>query len=226
MRILVTGASGLLGLNLCLAKAEEFDIYGVVHQNQLINVPFKVINQDLRKKKSIYKIFDIADPDLAINCAAMANIDDCEKYPEAARKINAVVPSYIASICKDRDIPFIQISTDAVFDGLNGNYVETDDPNPLSTYARTKLEGEKRVFEENPQSLIVRVNFFGFSLSGKRSLAEFFLYNLMSGAKILGFTDIKFSPMYVRDLVQILFEMFTNKLSGIYSFLLIILSII
>ena len=54
-----------------------------------------------------------------------------------------------------------------------GDYTEEDSPNPLSVYARTKLEGEQAVTSENPKAIIARVNFYGFSLSGKRSLAEF-----------------------------------------------------
>ena len=216
MRILVTGASGLLGLNLCQAKAKEHDIFGIVHQTQLDNVPFTLIRQDLTDKNSLTEIFNQTEPELVVNCAAMANVDLCEKYPAEAEEINSKFPSYLARNCAERAIPFIHISTDAVFDGKKGNYHESDLPNPLSIYAKTKLEGEKRVLDENPTGLIARVNFFGFSITGKRSLAEFFLFNLISGKKMVGFIDILFSPMYVNDLVEILFNMVRKKLSGIY----------
>jgi len=216
MRILVTGASGLLGLNLCLEKAKEHDIYGIMHQTQLANIPFTLLRQDLTNKNALSEIFDQAKPELVVNCAAMANVDQCEKHPIPAAKINSEVPGYLAKICAERAIPFIHISTDAVFDGKKGNYKETDIPNPLSIYAKTKLEGEKRVLDVNPAALIVRVNFFGFSIPGRRSLAEFFLSNLISGKKVYGFIDILFSPMYVNDLVETLFNMLENKLTGIY----------
>ena len=216
MRILVTGASGLLGLNLCLEKTKEHDIYGIVHQTQLANVPFTLIGQDLTNKNTLSKIFNLTKPELVVNCAAMANVDQCEKHPILAAKINSEVPGYLAKNCVERAIPFIHISTDAVFDGEKGNYKETDVPNPLSIYAKTKLEGEKRVLEVNPAALIARVNFFGFSITGRRSLAEFFLSNLIAGEKVYGFIDILFSPMYVNDLVETLFNMVENKLTGIY----------
>lgn len=216
MRILVTGASGLLGLNLCLKKAKEHDIYGIVHQTQLANVPFTLFRQDLTNKNLLSKIFNQTKPELVINCAAMANVDQCEKNPIPAAKINSEVPGNLAKNCSERAIPFIHISTDAVFDGEKGNYKETDVPNPLSIYAKTKLEGERRVLDINPAALIARVNFFGFSITGKRSLAEFFLSNLISGNKVFGFIDILFSPMYVNDLVETLFNMIRNKLTGIY----------
>ena len=216
MRILVTGASGLLGLNLCLEKAKEYDIYGIVHQTQLTNVPFTLIRQNLTNETTLSEIFDQTKPELVINCAAMANVDQCEKHPILAAKINTEVPGYLAKNCAERAIPFIHISTDAVFNGEKGNYKETDIPNPLSIYAKTKLEGEKRVLDVNQMAIIARVNFFGFSITGRRSLAEFFLRNLISGNKIYGFIDILFSPMYVNDLVETLFKMVGKKLTGIY----------
>jgi len=217
VRILVTGASGLLGLNLCLKKAQEqFDVVGIVHQTWLAKVPFAIISQDLTNKNCLSGIFDRVQPDLVFNCAAMANVDQCEKFSAQAAIINTEVPGDLAKICAQRAIPFIHISTDAVFDGEKGNYIETDKPNPLSVYAKTKLAGEQRVQENDPQALIARVNFFGFSITGKRSLAEFFLKNLISGNKINGFTDILFSPMYVNDLVDTLFNMVAKKLTGIY----------
>jgi len=146
----------------------------------------------------------------------MANVDLCEKHPAQAARVNSEVPGYLAKNCAERTIPFIHISTDAVFDGEKGNYKETDVPNPLSIYAKTKLEGEKRVLEVNSSALIARVNFFGFSVTGRRSSVEFFLNNLISGKKIYGFLDILFSPMYVNDLVETLFNMVKNKLTGIY----------
>jgi len=216
MRILVTGASGLLGLNLCLKEVKEHDIYGIVHQTQLANVPFTLIRQDLTNKNALGKVFNQTEPELVVNCAAMANVDQCEKNPIPAAKINSEVPGYLAKNCAERAIPFIHISTDAVFDGEKGNYKETDVPNPLSIYAKTKLEGEKRVLNANPSALIARVNFFGFSVTGRRSLAEFFLRNLVSNKRVYGFIDILFSPMYVNDLIDTLFNMVKNKLTGIY----------
>lgn len=108
------------------------------------------------------------------------------------------------------------MSTDAVFDGQRGDYTEADEPNPLSVYARTKLEGERAAAQANPETIIARVNMFGWSLSGKRSLAEFFFYNLQSGNLINGFTDVYFCPLLVNDLAQYFFRMLEARLSGLY----------
>jgi dTDP-4-dehydrorhamnose reductase len=110
----------------------------------------------------------------------------------------------------------VHISTDAVFDGQAGNYKEADQPNPLSTYARTKLAGEQLVTRENPEALIARINIFGWSLNGQRSLAEWFFNNLSMKQKVNGFTDVYFCPLLVNDLAKILLKSITIRLAGIY----------
>jgi len=115
-----------------------------------------------------------------------------------------------------RGVRMIHISTDAVFDGVDGGYSEEDTPRPLSTYARTKLAGERAVVEANPAAMIARVNFYGWSLSGKRSLAEWFFNNLSAHQPVKGFTDVFFSPLLVNDLAEILLKMIAKGLSGIY----------
>jgi dTDP-4-dehydrorhamnose reductase len=78
------------------------------------------------------------------------------------------------------------------------------------------LTGEQNVMQNHPHALITRVNFYGFSLSGSRSLAEFFLDRLGAGQPVNGFVDVMFSPLYVNDLVEILMQMVKKDISGLY----------
>ena len=111
----------------------------------------------------------------------------------------------------------MHISTDAVFDGTKGGvYTEEDAPNPQGIYAQTKFQGERNVLSANPDAVVVRVNFFGWSLSGTRSLPEFFINNLSAGKQAQGFTDVFFCPMFVGDLAEILLKVLAKGLSGIY----------
>ena len=162
------------------------------------------------------RLLDQARPEVLIHCAAMADVDSCERNPQTAQAINAEVPARLAALCARRDIRMVHISTDAVFDGQRGSYTEEDLPNPLSVYARTKLEGEGGVLAANPQALVLRVNFYGYSLSGRRSLAEFFLNNLTAGQPLKGFTDVHFCPLYVVDLVDVIFSCLDHQLTGLY----------
>jgi len=216
MRVLVTGASGLLGLNMCLRLSRDHDVHGLVNTHTLSRVPFSVTVVDLMDIETAFKNFSRIKPDVFVNCAAMADVDKCEKNPSDAWTINTAVPGEIAEYCGKNGILFVQISTDAVFDGKKGNYSEDDEPNPLSVYAQTKLQGEENVLSVNPSALVPRVNFYGYSLSGKRSLSEFFLNSLTGGNTVKGFVDVMFCPLYVLDLVDIIFKMLEKKLKGIY----------
>lgn len=215
-RILVTGASGLLGLNLALQACDRADVFGTVFSQELAKVPFKVIRADLIDEHEFSACMDESRPDIIFNCAALANLEACESDPLSARELNAALPERLALISRRRSIKLVHVSTDAVFDGQQGNYSENDLPNPLSVYAKTKLEGEQAVLQSDSRALVVRVNFFGYSLAGKRSLAEFFLYNLAAGTRVFGFNDVLFCPLLVQHLNDILLEMVSKDLKGLF----------
>lgn len=216
MRILVTGASGLLGLNLGLQMASTHEITGV-DRSKLGAVPFRLLNADLLETGACSRIIDAVRPEAVIHTAANALLDACETDPAGARRLNTDLPGKLAEICITRGIRLIHISTDAVFDGTkDGIYTESDAPNPLSVYAQTKLDGEKAVLSANPDAVVARVNFFGWSLSGSRSLVEFFFNNLNAGRQCNGFNDVWFCPMFVGDLAETLVRMLDRGLSGLY----------
>lgn len=215
-RILVTGVSGLLGINLALEAAKQHEVIGVLHQNTLHDHGFETIQADLLDLDAPAYVMDQAKPDWVINCAALANLDYCEQQPELARRLNAELPGRLAIETVKRGIRFLHVSTDAVFNGEKGNYREDDSPAPISVYARTKRLAELAVKSANPQSLIVRSNFFGWSVSGERSLAEFFYNNLLAGNPVSGFTDRLFCPLLANNLAAILLNMLKNKLRGIF----------
>jgi dTDP-4-dehydrorhamnose reductase len=216
MRLLVTGASGLLGLNLALEAARTHEVIGV-DRNTLAAAPFKIIRAELLELGAFERTMDEAKPDAVIHCAAMADVDACEQNPELARQTNAELPARIAQVCVQRKIRLVHISTDAVFDGKkDGSYSEADEPHPGGVYATTKCEGEKAVLQVNSDACVARVNFYGWSLTGKRSLAEFFVNRLSNGTIVNGFTDVIFCPMLVSHLSEILMLMLKRGLRGLY----------
>jgi len=221
MRVLITGASGLLGLNLALEAAGgtssggQHTVLGTVNSHSLRTTAFQVIEIDLTAPGAVERLVEKTEPDWIINCAALANVDACENNPELAFKMNVDVPKKLAVVARG-GARLMHISTDSVFDGQRGEYTEEDAPNPQSLYARTKLLGEQAVLEANPSAAVARVNLYGWSLSGERSLAEFFFYNLAGGNRVMGFTDVYFCPLLVNDLAHILLRMMELELSGIY----------
>ncbi|MBK8823964.1 MAG: SDR family oxidoreductase [Anaerolineales bacterium] len=215
-RILITGASGLLGLNLAQETMNTHDITAV-DRGKLVNAPFKVLNGDLLNTGTLDSALDSAQPEWLINCAALADLEACENNPDLSRRLNIDLPAQMAKACKARGISFVHISTDAVFDGeKDGFYTEEDTPNPLGVYSQTKFDGEQAVFAEDANAIVARVNFYGWSLSGRRSLAEFFHHNLTNNKSMSGFTDVRFCPMLVNDTARTLIKMLQKNLSGLY----------
>lgn len=216
MKVLVTGASGLLGLNLSLGLMGTHAIVGL-DRSKLAGTPFELIKTDLLEPGVCSRLMDEVHPEAIIHTAANANVDACESDPDGARMLNAEFPGQLAELCAKRSVRLVHISTDAVFDGAkDGIYSEDDPPNPLGVYARTKLEGERNVLSANPDAVIARVNFFGWSLSGTRSLSEFFFNKLSNGLQANGFIDVWFCPMFVGDLALTLAKMLEKSLSGLY----------
>ena len=215
-RFLISGASGLLGLNLALDASRAHEVIGV-DRNTLTAVPFKVIRADLLAPNAVHRILNESRPDAVIHCAALANLDACESQPDLARQMNTELPAQFADECARRKIRLVHISTDAVFDGQkDGSYTEGDMPNPIGVYSKTKYEGEKAVLQINPLAIVARVNFYGCSLNGRRSIAEFFVNNLSSGKNVNGFTDVIFCPMWVNHLGTLLIKMLDRGLRGLY----------
>jgi dTDP-4-dehydrorhamnose reductase len=215
-RFLVTGASGLLGLNFALYTCQQHEVIGVVNQHALQQAPFAVHQLELSQPGAARQLLQAIRPQVILHCAAMANVDACESQPELAQRVNADLPGELAALAAEFDCKMMHISTDAVFNGDKGNYVEEDEPAPLSVYARTKLAGEEAVLAANPRAIVARVNFYGWSITGKRSLAEFFYSHLSAGENTKGFTDVHFCPLEVHDLSDLLLEMATKDLQGIY----------
>lgn len=215
-RILITGASGLLGLNTALEIAAEYAVIGQVNRNVLHTEEFTVVQTDLLAPGAVQRLLDETQPDWVIHCAAQANVDACEANPAQAQQLNSEIPRLLAEHVARGGARLIHVSTDAVFDGQRGNYTEDDLPNPLSVYARTKLDGERLVLAANPNAIVARVNLFGWSLSGKRSLAEFFFNKLNAGEPAMGFTDVYFCPLLANDLGRLLVKMLAAGLSGLY----------
>lgn len=215
-RILITGASGLLGLNLCLANWDSHTLLGL-DRGKLHGTPFELVHATLDDPAAASRLIDTLKPDAVIHTAALANLEKCEADPQGARYLNAEIPGILAESAARTSVRFIHISTDAVFDGTkDGIYTETDAPSPPGVYSATKLLGEQNVLSANPAAAVARVNFFGWSLSGTRSLSEFFYNKLSAGEQCNGFTDVYFCPLFVGDLAETLVRMLDKGLSGLY----------
>jgi dTDP-4-dehydrorhamnose reductase len=214
--MLVTGASGLLGINFSLHAREAHSVTGV-DRGRLASAPFNLIQADLLIPGTIAQAIQAARADAVVHCAALADVDLCEKEPLLARRVNVELAGEVARTCARMGVRTLQISTDAVFDGATpGQYTEADTPAPRGVYSQTKRDAELLVMSEDPAALVVRVNFYGWSVPGSRSLAEFFVNRLRAGEPVRGFTDVIFCPMFVNDLVDVLIELLLSDERGLF----------
>lgn len=219
-RLLVTGVSGLLGVNLALLAGETYQVTGVLRGNHAMPIPgrtpFTTLYADLTQPGQVERVLEQADPDVIIHCAALTNVDRCETHPEEAHQANVLLPAWLARAAAQSGARLVHISTDAVFDGARGGYTEEDTPHSINVYADTKLAGERAVMDANADALIARVNFYGWSWTGSRSLAEFFFQRLSAGETVQGYADLIFCPLLVNDLAAILLDMVECNLQGMY----------
>ena len=207
MRILVLGASGMLGSNIFinLCSNTNFSVFGTSSMKSTINglIPIEPTVEH------VAALCEKNEIDLVINCIALTSIEECESRPEAAWILNADFPREIASYCNLRNIRFIHISTDHFYSEPGTIRNETCNMIPLNQYGFTKLSAEKMVLSLNPNSIILRVNFLGKNLlkSKDSSLLTFMLDKLTSGSGINGFADVFFNPVsakYISDLIEYL----------------------
>lgn len=157
MKILVTGAKGMLGQDLCPILEDEG--YEVTETD--------IHNLDITDKKIIDKILKDEKPNIVIHCAAYTNVDKAEEDIKTARLINAKGTENLAKVCGEQDITLIYISTDYVFEG-NGTkpYLPTDKTNPLNNYGLTKWEGEEAVRKYCTKYYICRTSWL-YGIHGK-----------------------------------------------------------
>lgn len=140
--LLVFGASGLTGYKLMQVANNRFETYGSYNMRIKSSSDKSLVKLDATKEDQLKKMFREIKPDIVINTIALHNVDYCESHPEESFNINTKVVGRIADLCNNHGSRLIHISTDFVFDGVKGNYSELDNPNPLSVYAKSKLEGE------------------------------------------------------------------------------------
>jgi len=147
MKLLVTGAGGMLGQEVVTAARQ--DGHGVV---ALAHAELDVTEPEVVRRR-----FDTERPDAVVNCAAYTNVDGAEQERAAAFELNARAPGVVAAAAAEVGAAVLHVSSDYVFDGGKGEaYVESDPPAPLSVYGESKLAGEAPTIEGNPRHFVVR----------------------------------------------------------------------
>lgn len=214
-RVVVTGASGLLGATVTLLARER----GMRVTALYAHHPFRAEGVDARPVEladegALEGLLDEVRPRWVVHCAAATGVDWCEAHPDEALRINADASGALARAAARTGAQVAYVSTDSVFDGERGGYTEDDAPAPLNVYARSKLLGEVRVREALPGALLLRTNLYGWNAQPKQSLGEWVLAQLEAGAPFPGFTDLVFAPLLANDLAAMILEMLEREMAG------------
>jgi dTDP-4-dehydrorhamnose reductase len=201
-RLLVTGAGGFLGSNLCRHADRRWDIWGTYLSHPAPLPRSRRVHIDLTRFKDLNALIATVDPDAVIHAAAASKPDFCQKNPTLSYKINAEASCHIAGLCADRHIPCIFTSTDLIFDGRNPPYSETDPPSPVNIYAEHKLKAEIGMKQRNPETIICRMALmFGASYTASKSVLQPMLEAMRAGRRLPLFVDEFRTPLSGRDAV-------------------------
>ena len=219
IKILLTGGSGFLGGNIIREADSDSEIISVdtreqsYTQRNLISVV-----QDLTDQPGLIRVLEEHKPDTIIHAAAISDIDFCEANKDIAEKVNIDVTRTIADYCKKHDIKMIQFSSDSVFDGKKGGYVEEDKPLPLHYYGKTKLAGEIIVSEGLRRWNIIRPSLImGLPVedSGNSFLWKM-IKNLKAGNKVSFPMEEIRSPVDAVTLSRAVLELANSELNGFF----------
>ncbi|MBF0595054.1 MAG: UDP-4-amino-4,6-dideoxy-N-acetyl-beta-L-altrosamine transaminase [Candidatus Omnitrophica bacterium] len=215
-RMLITGASGLLGSNLAWFFKDSFDVVGVCFCHPVVLDGVQVVRGDLCVPEVTERIITQYQPDIVVHCAAQANVDACEENPALAYRQNVAMTRIIRDALTGRKTKLIFISTDLVYGPSDVLHREDEAPAPCNEYGRTKVQAEA-IVRERPGSLVLRTNFFGWSVGGRKSLGEWVIESLSQNRRIQGFRDVFFSSIYTLDLAAILQQCLLRDAAGVFN---------
>ena len=211
MKILVTGSYGQLGRSLFNYLKSDMEIFWTGR-----HVPSAVngFYLDICDRINLRGLIRLYDPDIVINLAALTNVDLCEKKSDLAWEINT---NGVRNICDTFEGKIVQLSTDYVFDGKNGPYVEKDKVFPLSVYGKTKLEAENLVLSHSSDNLIIRGNvLYDNCLSSKASFLNWVVKSLREKTPINVVDDQINNPTWAQSMAKIIGLCLEKEVSGTY----------
>lgn len=208
-KVLITGSSGQLGTSLQL---DDYDVIrtDVIQQNKQVNCTIL----DITNEEPVKDLLEAEKPDVIVHLAAMTNVDGCERNPDQAQLINVEGTKNLLNHFVGK---FIFVSSDYVFDGVEGPYSEDDDVNPINVYGKTKLEAEENVRKLSNDWVILRTNVV-WNIGGnfKASFADWVVDELQNNRQIRIVADQWNNPAWTVDLGNVIETLIKHDANGLY----------
>lgn len=217
MHVLVTGASGYLGRYVAGRLSQEHQVSGTYRSAELPISGCRLVQADLNRPEDLREMIQEFCPEVVIHAAAMAGPDACEEHREEAYRVNVSATEAIAHGAADVGARFFYISSDLVFDDSSPPYAEDAQPNPLSYYGETKLDGERVAREAYPHAIVLRLSLtYGWktraaTLHGSPAFSDAMYQNLSEGKPVRLFSDQIRSAVYVPDAAEMIARLVSLK---------------
>lgn len=217
-KLLIIGASGLLGGKLYEYSSKNYEVHGTYNAHK---AEFRNMHQlDVAKRASVFRLFDEVKPDLVVDTHAVSNVDYCELHPEEAWRINVEGTKNIAEACKTNGSKMIFISSDYVYEGSKATpYSEKDKPHPINYYGRTKLIAEKTIEALDLDYIIGRTAvLFGISKSyDKTPFPLWIVEQLKANKEVSVVVDQYGNPTLTDTLAETLISLYEKDKSGLFN---------
>lgn len=215
MKLLVLGGSGLIGKSLLKLNNEKFNIIATYNKNQINMSKISSVKCSLPTDFNKLENTIIAEkPNVIVNTMGYSNIDFCEINKEDSHQLHVKITEKIAKLATTYNIKTIFLSSDYVFDGKKGNYNESDLPNPINHYGKTKLEAEKIILKQ-PQNVVLRTSVI-YDWDFRVRFFKYVIDNLKNQKEIETTYDVFNSVTLVDSLIQSIFLAIKKDVSGLF----------
>ena len=219
MRVLVLGVSGMLGNAMIrvLSESGRQDVFGTARSASILrfftpDIRERVITGvDIENQDSVVRVFAQVKPQVVVNCIGLVKQLATASDPLVALPVNALLPHRLSRLCKVGNARLVHVSTDCVFSGSKGNYLESDKSDAEDLYGKSKFLGEVT----DAHAITVRTSIIGHALAGSHGLIDWFL---SQEGRVPGYTNAIFSGLPTVELAHVIRDLIipNAQLSGLY----------
>ena len=214
-RVYIAGCGGMLGdavhrlfSTRCAVRATDIDV----------NEPW-LEHADLRDHAAMRVEIESYRPDVIVNLGALTDLEECERGPDNAWATNAYAAEFLGGLARERDIPYVFISTAGIFDGVKDFYVDEDQPQPLSVYGKSKHHAEVALLRSVPKQLVLRAGWMmGAGPRKDKKFVNKIYRQIVAGSRELRVVDDKLgTPTYTHDFARGMLHLIENDQYGLFN---------